>query len=66
MAAGSDAINMKLGMSYYGDEAMFKTQLASFDTVTLDPQVEAIHQAWKSAYYSEMERGLRAIKSSAG
>lgn len=63
---GDNPINMKLGMSYYGDEQVFKSQLVNFDTVTLDPQLSLIHEAWKSSNYGVMEREVRKIKSAAG
>jgi hypothetical protein len=63
---GEHPINMKLGLSYYGDEAVFKSQLSNFDTVTLDPHLVQIHESWKAANYSSMEREVRKIKSAAG
>ena len=63
---GESPINMKLGLSYYGDEQVFKAQLVNFDTVTLDPQLAIIHESWKSSNYPTMEKELRKIKSAAG
>ena len=65
-SGGDQPINHKLGLSYYGDEQVFKSQLSNFDTLTLDPQLALIHETWKTSNYSSMEREVRKVKSGAG
>lgn len=61
-----EPVNVKLGMSYYGDEAVFKSQLANFDSMQLDPQLKAVHDAWKASSWSTMEREVRKVKAGSG
>lgn len=61
-----EPVNVKLGMSYYGDEGVFKSMLANYDAMQLDPQTKAVHDSWKAANWSIMERDVRKVKSGCG
>ena len=53
------ALHLQTGIGYYGDEQLYLSQLATYDTLALSPAVERIHQAWKA-------RDLKALEKEAG
>lgn len=59
------AIAYNTGMSYYGDDQMFRSQICSFETMTLDPELEEVHEAWKSKNYPEIARRVQKLKGAA-
>jgi hypothetical protein len=60
------AIQYQTGLGYYGDEQMFKSQLLTFDSMTLEPAVQRIHMGWKSGDFQTVEKESRRIKGAAG
>jgi HPt (histidine-containing phosphotransfer) domain-containing protein len=61
----SGALNYRLGLSYYGDEQLYKSQLGSFESMTLDPALHETHQAWKNQDLKSLEKCVRKIKMGA-
>jgi hypothetical protein len=60
------AIVYNTGKAYYGDDQMYKSQIASFEVLSLDPLVENIHMAWKNKDYNELCRHATKLKNAAG
>lgn len=56
------AIQFNTGLSYYGDTNMFRAQLESFESMTLDLCVEEIHKAWMSNNFDTIERESKKLK----
>lgn len=68
MAAEVDqsAIVYNTGKAYYGDDQMFRDQIASFEVFSLDPTIESIHMAWKNKDHKEVARHASKLKGAAG
>ena len=67
-AAGNidqSALHLQTGIGYYGDEQLYVSQLSTFDTLTLNPSVDRIHQAWKSRDLKTLEKEAGKVKRSA-
>jgi hypothetical protein len=60
------AIVYNTGKAYYGDDDMFRGQIASFEMLSLDPLTESIHQSWKNKDWPEVIRHGSKLKSAAG
>lgn len=60
------AIVYNTGKAYYGDDQMFRDQIASFELMTLDPSIESIHMAWKNKDLKEVARQASRLKGAAG
>ena len=68
MAAEVDqsAIVYSTGKAYYGDDQMFRDQIASFEVMSLDPELETLHMAWKNKDFKEIVRHGSKLKNAAG
>ena len=56
------AIQFNTGLGYYGDANMFRAQLESFESMTLEPCVDEIHNAWMTNNLETVEREARKLK----
>ena len=60
------SIDYKLGLSYYGDHNMYKMQLSSFDTMTLEDCLQSMYDNWRNKDIKGVERDSRKLKGASG
>lgn len=64
---GDDSIiDLKKAIGTYGDEQMFKQQLATFDTLSFEPGLSLIHNAWLTKDWKQMEKETKKMKAESG
>ena len=60
------SIDYNLGLSYYGDVELYKQQLLSFETLTLESAVQALQDAWREGDMKTMEKESRRLRGAGG
>ena len=61
----NSVINLKQGMATYGDEQLFKNQVASVDSMTLEPGLVEMHEGWRKKDWRIVEKEAKKAKNSA-
>ena len=67
MAGEQKSINYQKGVGVYGgDDALYKSLLSSFETMSLTPNIKEMHDNWIISNYKQMKKIAFELQGAAG